>query len=411
MKPRYHICILAWNFPVRSETFIREHALGLAQRGHLVTVVSRGPGEGIPEEETANLRDEGIRLANGGGLRRGTLAKPLHFATLLGRKPSRLLWLWTRDFPERYLASFTKETVEALRPDILHVHYGTHGKALQQAGVNLPTVVTWHGHDANVVPRERGANVYWDLFHQPWQHTVGSAFMRERLLALGANDEHLSLIPMGIDLTQFSWRDRAERKDKPVRLLAVGRLDEMKGHTFLIAATAGLIREGWNIILHIVGEGLLRRKLEAQIADTGLGERIVLCGGRSSREVVREMHEADIFCLTGVPAQNGRVETQGVVLAEAQATGLPVIASSVGGVPDSLVDGVTGLLCQPGDIASIQKAIRHFLKHPDQRREFGRRGRAYVKDRFSLETMNDRFEALYSEITSRHRINAGSRKA
>lgn len=399
-----HICLVPGNFPTRSATFIREHALGLIRRGHRVTVLSSGPGEGISAAELEELSIQGIAMPVCKGLSGNKLRKLGQLVGLLCRKPSTIRWLrlsppWHD--PGAVSAIFQSEALAKLAPDIIHIHFGTLARQLHRIGFQRPVVVTWHGYDANMAPRFCGEGMFRDLFQAGWRHTVGSDFMRRRLINLGAEEAYLSQIPMGIDLAAFPYWEKNREAGTPLRMLSVGRLDEMKGHCHLIQAVTELREEGLDIILRIVGEGYLRGDLMAQIIQSESNDHIQLLGALTSVEVSKEMESAHLFALTGVVASTGRVETQGVVFAEAQASGLPVIGSSIGGVSESLIDGETGRLCPPGDVAAIKEAIRFFERNRELIPEFGRRGRSFVEKYFSIDGMLDAFEYLYQkQITS-----------
>lgn len=383
------IALIARRFPNRSETFIRDHAMGLARRGHRVTVVSGRPGQGLLEREIEELEREGVELEYAGSLR-----EVFRACGSLVRKPS-LIRVRPGEGLEYIFAALVRQVLERLRPDLVHVHFGTTARALYRPGLTFPAVVSWHGYDANIMPRKQGGDMYHPLFQAPWRHTVGSEFMRQRLLSLGAKEEQISLIPMGVDLGRFICRERDGRQGLPLRVISVGRLVEEKGHSYLIKAVSELLDAGFAIQLNIIGDGPLRKELNAQIAHTGHAASIQLAGSKTSDEILVELHKADVFCLTGVVAESGGEEGQGVVFAEAQATGLPVIGASVGGIAESMACGESGLLCVPGDVGSIKKAIMFFIENPIEVQEFTRRGRIFVEEKFSLEKMLDRFEQTY----------------
>ncbi|MDX9740686.1 MAG: glycosyltransferase [Gammaproteobacteria bacterium] len=398
---RRRISVLTHIFPSRSETFVRNHVLGLAQRNYSVTVISRQCGSDMRPEEIAGLDRAGVhRLYTGGrSSRLGFLKKS---AVALFRKPSvhekmlnpapwsRRQWVGVQD---------TIRLVNSLAPDLVHVHFGTIAARLvaliNDAGRQVPMVVTWHGYDANAVPKKRGSGVYKQLFDSNAQHTVGSEFVGSVLLALGAKPENLSVVPMGVDPAFFTYRSRKMIQGAALRVLSVGRLDDMKDHGTLIEAIGLLKSQGIPVELRIIGEGSLRSRLTKQIASASLEAQVHLLGARTSAEIVQEMHDAHVFALAGRITEGGKVESQGVVFAEAQATGLPVVACDVGGVSGSLVHGETGLLCPAGDVPAIAAAIAGFWKNPGLIDEFGRRGRQLVETRFSLDAMFAGFERVY----------------
>ncbi|MFC7338088.1 glycosyltransferase family 4 protein [Haloferula chungangensis] len=398
-RERKHVCILAEKFPARSETFILEHAIGLARRGYEVTVVSGGPADGISDSEVKAVSSSGVRMVQHARMRTSGISWIRQIAGVLLRYP--VLWRGFRqkrpwNDHEGITASFKYDALRQLKPDVVHIHFGYHALSLHRLGARFPTVVTWHGLDANVFPRWYGEGMYEALFSGSGYHTVGSDFMAGRLRSLGARDSSVTKAAMGVDLTKFPMIDR--EPSATFRIVSVGRLDEMKGHKYLIDSVSQLMIEGLPVSLRIVGEGPMRKELERQIEESGQGRQIELLGARTSAEILDELRCADLFALTGVVAASGRVETQGVAFIEAQATGLPVVACDVGGVSESLIDGNTGILCKPGDVASIKGAIKFFWENPEERIAFGLRGRDFVKKRFSIEGMLDRFGHLYERI-------------
>lgn len=396
------ICIVTGRFPARSETFVTEHAVGLAHRGYEVTVVSQGVGPGMSLAELDALDAVGVRRVHikAYGLRRSYNASQM--VKRLLRRPKLLHYLspkgpWTRR--ELFVADAYLEMLDKLSADVTHVHYGSFAGAMNCVGLSHGMVVTWHGYDANLLPRHRGEDMYQGLFeNQSVQHTVGSNFMAERLETLGCQTQKSSKVPMGVDLNKFKFVDRSGRTSSVLHIISVGRLDEMKGHCYLIDAVAQSIDMGISVQLRIIGEGPLRGALESQIEESSAGNYIELLGAQNSRVVRRELEFADLFALAGVEAENGRVETQGVVLIEAQATGLPVVASRVGGVPDSVIHGETGTLCEPKNIDQLVAAIQQYAENLGYRLAHGRAASRFVQQRFSLSTMLDSFEALYDRI-------------
>lgn len=374
--------------------------MGLVQRGYQVTVISCGPGAGIQPDEIDEIDLSGVKRVDVTCFGRNRFSNLYSLLKILVRSPKMIQHLfpagpWTRR--EMFLAHEVWKKIKWVEPDILHIHFG-HKAGLLSRYSTLPaatTIVTWHGYDANCMPRLRGKSMYKELFLKPVRHTVGSSFMQQKLENLGAQSAYITQIPMGIDLDYFTYKSRYYSHINPLRIIAVGRLDEMKGYTFLIQAVSEILNEGVDIQLRIVGDGPLKQELETQILNTRNPSKIQLIGAKRKHEILSELHAADLFCLTGVEASSGRIETQGIVFLEAQATGLPVIGSAIGGVSDSLVDGETGLLCFPKNPSSIKKAIKFFVENNEAINEYGENARKFVELNFSINNMLDAFEALY----------------
>lgn len=400
-----NIAIIAGHFPARSETFILQHALGLAKRGHHVTVFSQGCGQGISDNEVETCKEHlEVKWA-----KTHRVTKTSRFLGLVGdilqkkltaiQKIKAIGVLFKPGLPGRLMTMNHVLPLIGSSFDILHVHFGMFAIPifqLKDAGLlNGDVVVTWHGVDANVYPRKYGEDIYRELIARQAVHTVGSHFMLHRLEQLGSDGSGVHLVPMGIDLEYFSNIDRDFIAGSALRVVSVGRLAEMKGHIYLIHAIANLIKQDKNVNLTIIGEGPERSTLEDIISQFSLEKKIYLLGAQSTAEVRAIMRKSHIFALTGICAKDGFVETQGVVFAEAQASALPVIGSRVGGVPDSLEEYKTGLLCAPGNVDQIMDAILFFINNPSAVREFGIAGREFIERSFSIEGMIDKFEEIY----------------
>lgn len=396
---RRHVVVVVASFPARSETFVTQHVIGLIRRGYRVTVISRGVGEGISEDEVRVLDDKGVERYEFPAWRRGRLR---HVAFLVGRLcDSSVLrkrifngGFWRRR--ELWFAAYCRDVLSRIDADVVHIHYGHLGGAMDFLGLPENTVVTWHGIDANVMPRKRGNGMYISLFSNTCMHTVGSAFMEDRLKRLGVRSSRLKRIPMGVDPGFFAIQKNISLNDGVFRVISVGRLDEMKGHSLLIEACSRLLDGGLKLELNIIGAGPLRDPLETQIRKTGHASKMKLLGALPHQEVRAWMEVSDVFALTGVVASNGRVETQGVAILEAQAAGLPVVVSNVGGVIQSMLPDRSGFLCSPGRVREVENALRRLAEDEELRERFSAAAVSFAHQYFSMDTMLDKFEELYS---------------
>jgi len=372
---------------------VREQVFGLANRGHEVIVIARSIGEGISPSELLEIDSSGVsRIYTGDWSSRPLTWLSAKMRAL--RNPGLHSYLFARPpwpLNQRLVALATVEEIARWHPDVVHVHFGTLAAKIVNAAEYLerfpPVVTTWHGYDATAMPRQLGADIYKDLFSSRALHTVGSQFMRDRVASLGARSSSLTLIPMGIDLRRFRYRPPSVPSSNHLKVVSVGRLDEMKGHSYLIQACALLRRQGKPLTLRIIGDGPLRSTLEQLVSDLGISDTVRLLGSLPADDVARELESADIFALTGIEAKTGKVEAQGVVFAEAQAVGLPIIASNIGGVPDSILPQESGILTPPGDSPSIAKALEYFIDNPEKLKDFGQKGRQFVEKHFTIDSM------------------------
>jgi len=176
------------------------------------------------------------------------------------------------------------------------------------------------------------------------------------------------------------------------RILCVGRLLHQKGFDLAIAAFAALVDRFPQARLTIVGDGPSRFDLEQQAAALGLGEAVEF-KGRISPEHVRElMNTATIVVMPS------RSEGFPMVALEAAHMARPVVATPVGGLPESVVHQRTGLLVEPEDSLALAEAIAFLLSHPDIARQMGQAGRSRVLDIFNMERFVDAYDMLYRKL-------------
>jgi glycosyltransferase involved in cell wall biosynthesis len=150
--------------------------------------------------------------------------------------------------------------------------------------------------------------------------------------------------------------------------------------------------------LVIVGEGPERPKLEDAARRLGIADRVELRGRIPSSELQAAYARARAFVLPAVLDARGDTEGLGVVLLEAMNHATPVVASRVGGIPDIVEDGVSGLLVPPGDAAALAAALQRVLDSPDLARRLGEAGRRRLHERFSWEAITARWEAVYRSL-------------
>jgi glycosyltransferase involved in cell wall biosynthesis len=187
---------------------------------------------------------------------------------------------------------------------------------------------------------------------------------------------------------------------RPFELLFVGRLVERKGVHLLLDALASL-PPGRRVVLHVVGDGPDRARLEEQARRLQLGDRAVFHGFVSKDELQRRLATCDAFVLPAVVDAKGDTEGLGVVLLEAMSYARPVIASAAGGIVDIVRDRRNGLLVPPGDAPRLAAAIAEMMGDPARARQFGLNGRDDVAAGFSWDVIADRLAAIYRDVSRR----------
>jgi glycosyltransferase involved in cell wall biosynthesis len=227
---------------------------------------------------------------------------------------------------------------------------------------------------------------------------ANSREVREELVAAGCPGERIAHIPNGVDLTRFSpvpaaraaeGRRRLGLSDGPLAVFT-GRLDPQKGlHTLVEAMRSpALAAAGAHLLL--LGDGPQRAELVQAVERNGLRDRVRFRG--VVEDVAPYLRASDLFAFPT------RGEGMPNALLEAMATGLPCVASAVGGCRDVITHGETGLLVPAGDAAAFQAALETLVQSAALRERLGAAAREAAAARFGLETMVDRYEACYRAV-------------
>lgn len=290
-----------------------------------------------------------------------------------------------------------------LRPDILHTYlfspnlYGTLLAALARTGVLISSrrdMAWWESRRHLLATRV--TNLFADRVVAVSERVRSHSITRE-----GLPPDRVVAIQNGIELEAF---DRARSGAVPwsrppgvgpVLAMTAG-LRPVKGHEYLFGAVARLASRVPDLRCLLLGDGPRRGELEEIARRLGIADRTVFLGWQAN--VAPLLGQIDLFVLSSVS------EGQSNAILEAMAASRPVVATDVGGNPETVEDGVTGLLVPPRDPERLAEAIEAVLLDPARARSMGESGRARVESLFSARTMARRFEALYASLlTPRHR--------
>lgn len=204
-------------------------------------------------------------------------------------------------------------------------------------------------------------------------------------------------IPFGVDAKRFIPRGIVREK-AVCELLFVGSLDRahyFKGLSILIKALILLPNNNWS--LKVVGEGDRRETYEKEISAAGLGYKIKFLGNVSDKELPIVYREADVFVLPSI----NKNEAFGLVLLEAMACGLPVLASCLPGVRSVFNDGIEGMLARPGDAQDLSDKIKKLLDNNKMRHSMGQAGRELVEKKYTWELAGKKLLDLYENLLNK----------
>jgi glycosyltransferase involved in cell wall biosynthesis len=279
------------------------------------------------------------------------------------------------------------------RADVLHLHTPLVATILGRlAGLGARVPVVSHVHIENHFPsRAAQARLYRWLDNVTARRCaaliVVSHGTKEALEAQGYPVGRMVVIHNGVAPAS------AEPAELDIARPVVGeiaRLAEVKGQRTLLRACAAL-----DVSVVLVGadleqEGAYRALLEREADELGMRERVLFTGYRA--DAASLLRAFDVFALPST------TEGLPLVLLEAMAAGVPVVATPVGGVPELVTDGETGLLVPPGDVAALETALRRLLAEPDTARRLAQNALAQVEERFSERVMGDRVLAVYEDL-------------
>lgn len=215
----------------------------------------------------------------------------------------------------------------------------------------------------------------------------------ERVVALGVPRYRIAVVPSRCDVDLFNVeRFPPKNNVKHPQLLYVGNLVPGKGVHFLLKALPNVVREYPDVELTIVGDGPQRLQLMRLADKLGLTSRVVFLGRLPHDEIPSIMHMSDLFVLPSLSEATPRV------VMEAMAMELPVVATRVGGIPEIIEDGRTGVVVEPANPQQLAEAICRVLGDPVWAKEAGQLGRQRVLENYTLEQHIKRMVALHYQV-------------
>lgn len=299
--------------------------------------------------------------------------------------PFLLFGLW------RSLKKLTKKV------DIVHAHWLIPQGLIQSGFKNVPYILTGHGGDVTSLNFEPVSSMKKKAMKRAGAITVVSKALKEYTDRFYPNDK-TSIIPMGCDTHAFSPNSRREdfyKQNGKKAILFVGRLAEKKGVTYLIEAMKAI--DG--AVLYIAGKGNLEESLKKQAV--GLGEQVVFLGPKTHSELPQIYASADVFVAPSVTAADGDKEGFGLVIIEAMASGVPVVASNSGGIPDIITDGENGLLCEEKNPSALAGAINRVLSDEGLREKLIKNGYDTAES-YSYERIAERYHKIIEDVLNSH---------
>lgn len=290
---------------------------------------------------------------------------------------------------------------EFQQADLIHAHQ--EGSILQAAlmGINLRAklVAQFHNKISEIKPIYRRL-VQWACKQADGLIFVSQLDYEEHMASWHPDPSRMSVVYNGIDSRSFGKigrgvaRERLGLEAQTKIIGVVGRISRRKGYEFFLESAVIMKQEwGQDIRFLIVGGGseeAYRQELEARIKNLGIFPQVIFLGYR--RDVISILPALDVFVLPSV------IESLPIALLEAMASGIPVVATKVGGIPEVIVNGESGLLVPAGDPQAIATAVLGILRSPDKGQKMAQAARARVNRKFSLEAMIRGIETIYEKL-------------
>lgn len=301
-----------------------------------------------------------------------------------------------------------RRRIDQVNPDIVHVlglfTFMAPDLMFAVLGWDNTVVTTW-GTDIVPPPHETEGfkqNIMKRfLLGRGEQLTGTSEYLSGEMKKYLPDEEEVHVVPYGVDLGHFSPEN--ESKDDPEKLensnsgrdlsatniLFPKGLERKYGPDVLLRAFSRVSQRRTELKLRMLGRGAMEKRLKQFVEKRNLDDRVEFSGKIPHRDMPEEFEEADIAVMPS------RVESFGVAALEALAMEVPVIATDVGGFPEVVLDGETGILVAPEDERELARALRNLAADPDRRRKLGKKGRTFVENHYSWKDCVTRMEQVY----------------
>jgi glycosyltransferase involved in cell wall biosynthesis len=284
--------------------------------------------------------------------------------------------------------------------DVVHMHMPNPAAAFAYivSGCQIPLVLT---HHSDTIGREKIRRLSEPFVQEAMRRAsriiVSSRQYADTSVELESYHDKIEVIPHGIDPAKHAVAEpeavrRIQSRYGPGIAIAIGRLVPFKGFEILIRA---MQTAPGNLLL--IGDGPLRKHLEAVSKECGTSQRVFFMGKIDNSQIANYLSAADVFSMPSI----SRAESFGIVQLEAMAAGVPVVNTNIdSGVPEVSLDGITGITVPPGDAHALAHALTALLTDREKRLRMGEAGKARVRGEFSEARMSTRTMRVYEEILS-----------
>tara|TARA_Y100001970_G_scaffold266245_1_gene354662 strand:- start:490 stop:1644 length:1155 start_codon:yes stop_codon:yes gene_type:complete len=311
-------------------------------------------------------------------------------------------WLAGKIQRELLFKNFYANSLKKINPNIVHIHFGVPGLMLSRLikKLNLPFIVSFYGYDLSQIPNTLGNDIYKKnkLFENGSVFTAEGNHAKRKLIELGCPIEKAYLLRIGIDVKKYKYLPRVRAKKEPIKILFCGRFVPKKGLLLAINAISKSLEAGNNIIFNIIGDGPQKDEAISLINNLGISKKVNFLGFLNHQQFISECYNNHLFI---APSQTDIIngETEGgapTVLIEAQATGMPIVASDHADIPDVVLKNQSGFLAKESDEEKLSEALEELIKNENNWSKMGGLGRDHIINQHDISSIIIQLENLYS---------------
>ncbi len=282
-----------------------------------------------------------------------------------------------------------KKIVKKIQPDVVNVHYATsYGITVALSGLKKYILSVW-GSDIYDFPNKSFIHrllLKFSLKRASMLFSTSKAMAKE---ARKYTNKTFEITPFGVDMELFNTNKRNRLSDDKYIVGTIKTLSDLYGIDLIIKAVASIRKKHpeIDVIARISGDGPQEKKYKGIISKMNLEDSVILCGKISQDEAAKEWANMDVAVIPSV-----RYESFGVAAIEAQASGIPVIISDVGGLMETTVPGQTSIVVPKMDVRAIETAIVELYKSPELRKKMGDKGRKNVEKKYEINRCFEQIE-------------------
>lgn len=290
---------------------------------------------------------------------------------------------------------------------LIHAHYGFNGLYMLPIAqkLEIPLITTFHGNDISLYLNKKSyVKSLKSLFNYPNSYQIGvSDLFKKRLIKLGSKEERTLKHYIGVNLSDFYFNLRTDKKNKPIKFLQISNFVNKKGHEFTIKAFNIFSQNHNNVSLILGGDGPNLNKSKKLVERLNIKNRVIFLGRVNPLNVQKYMQDCDIFIHNSVTGKDGSQEGIPTVIMEAMASGMPILSTRHSGIPELVKDGINGYLSEERNINDYVQSMNKIIE--SNLEKMSKASYKIVKEQFNLTEQNKLLYDIYKNILNINNTN------